>query len=213
MDVFNLPLGMSDMWLLLITFEIGRLRFNGTDTDVLLLRPSAFSVKQFEIVLTNIRVLDTIKTSIQAAGALGFAVSAGWQLGLPKSRSGCSNFVHVAMRLIKNTSDYSQDPSAYLSKAPLAIPSWVSQADQWYIKLLVITIKQVKAFLHTLSNSLGLNHSGYLWGIVQQGQRRRGPCKENGSGHASSKEQAELVGNFLGPDPSPRCVLGVCGCA
>ncbi len=131
----------------LINFFQGILRFNSSEAkssgaNILLLRPSAFSVKEFEIVISNIEVLTEIRTAVLKAGSAGFSVSAGWQLGTPKSRSGCLDFVHVAMRRISKPTDYSQDPYAYIAKAPLSLPAWKSQADQWYIKLLGATIKQ-----------------------------------------------------------------------
>ena len=109
---------------------------------MLLLTPSAFSAKKYEIVLANIKLLPEITQAIEKAGLLGYTVAAGVQLGTPTARTGCEDFARVGMRLRSNSSAY-VDAKPYLMKPLLGFPQWVTEADQWYIKLLVITIRQV----------------------------------------------------------------------
>ncbi len=112
---------------------------------MLVLTPTAFSLKKWEILIGNIKLIPEIQSAIRSAGSKGFLVLAGWQLGLPVSRSSCEDFVRVTMRKrdLTPTIEY-MDPKAYLSKAPLGLPQWVSEADQWYIKVLMFTIRKVR---------------------------------------------------------------------
>ena len=110
---------------------------------MLRLRPSSFSVKKYELVISNINVLPEIATALKSAGTSGYAIKAGVQLGTPTPRSQCDDFVHISMRLISDPIT-TTDPKAYLVKSPLSFPQWNSEADQWYIKLLSITVKQVR---------------------------------------------------------------------
>ena len=109
---------------------------------MLLLKPSAFSAKKYEIIIANVKLLPEITSAIDSAGVLGYTVSAGVQLGTPTARSGCEDFVRIGMRLRANASEY-VDAKPYLMKPLLSFPKWVTEADQWYIKLLFITIRQV----------------------------------------------------------------------
>ena len=111
------------------------------NNGVVVLEPKSFSVKHFDIKLANINLLPEI-TKLLDANPLGWTVTAGIQLGTPRSRSGCANFVHVAMSPSKDPSDYSKDPVKYITKSPISLPSWNTIIDQWYIKVMMITIKQ-----------------------------------------------------------------------
>ena len=116
--------------------------YSSTVRNILILQPSSFSVKKYEILIANIDVLSEISQALSSAGSSGFKVKAGYQLGTPTSRSQCEDFVHVTMRLAidhKKTTD----PKAYVLKVPLQIPQWISETDLWYVKLLGFTVKQV----------------------------------------------------------------------
>lgn len=108
-----------------------------------MLTSSAWSVKKFEFLLANINLLSEIKSNIESAGTLGWEVQPGWQLGTPKARSGCEDFVRVTVREIANRSSFI-DPNQFIAKAPIGLPQWITEADQWIVKFLkVLTLKQV----------------------------------------------------------------------
>jgi hypothetical protein len=127
---------------MLVSDGPGKLYIDSMYTTILYLRPSSFSVKKYEIVIGNIQVLPEILSEVRKAGTSGYEVQAGWQLGTPKPRSSCEDFVRIAMRLISDNSEFI-DPKEYLAKSPLSFPQWKSLADQWYLKVLGKTLKQV----------------------------------------------------------------------
>ena len=184
---------------------------------MLILDPTPFSIRKFEILIGNIKVLSAIETEIRSAGLRGFLVNAGVQLGLPIARTGCEDFVRVTMR--KESGDEEApytyvDPQAYLMKAPLGLPQWVTEADQWYIKLLVVTIRQVLILtllqLHLLPPSfvtlctdlwVSFAHAtGHIWCVVPVAQRRQRSGEE---GHQGDSAQV--------PPRHAPCRPGSCG--
>lgn len=128
------------------SLQTGTLFYDGAARDRLILRSTSFSVKKYEFVLSNIKVLSDVASKLSAAGTRGLAVVAGWQLGTPVLRSDCEDFVHVTVRerLSKNVT---VDPKTYVPQPPLGMPTWISEADEWYIKLLGFTIKRVSWLL------------------------------------------------------------------
>jgi hypothetical protein len=114
------------------------------DKTNLIMRGSAFSVKQVEFLLGNIDLLPEVEKELESGGIRGWTVQPGWQLGVPRKRNGCEDFVRVTLRQRSNVSA-TEDPQPYLPKAPLGLPEWVSEADQWVIKVLNFTVRQVRA--------------------------------------------------------------------
>ena len=99
-------------------------------------------MKKYEVIIANIDILPEISQALKSGGSSGFKVKAGYQLGTPTVRSQCEDFVHITMRLVSDHTT-TTDPKPFVLKSPLSFPKWVSEIDQWYVKLLSITIKQV----------------------------------------------------------------------
>lgn len=133
----------------------GNLFLHPTDENTLIIKPTAFSIKDLDVILSNVAIDADIKAKIRQSGTVGLVMDAGRQIGKARTISGCDDFVRVTMKkratLLSGAGPAEYvDPTEFIYKNLLDFPGLDPKVDFWHVKLLGKVLKQVRLGLGNL---------------------------------------------------------------